>query len=68
MAITHSDFLQQVRDYTEVGSTVLSDSLIQRFIRSVELDIAGKVDYDDTRKYATSTFTAGNRVVSILDS
>ena len=53
MAITHSDFLQQVRDYTEVGSTVLSDSLIQRFIRSVELDIAGKVDYDDTRKYAT---------------
>ena len=65
MAITHSDFLQQVRDYTEVGSTVLSDSLIQRFIRSVELDIAGKVDYDDTRKYATSTFTAGNRAVSI---
>tara|TARA_Y100000816_G_scaffold286965_1_gene268913 strand:- start:487 stop:1149 length:663 start_codon:yes stop_codon:yes gene_type:complete len=65
MAISHSDFLQQVRDYTEVGSTVLSDSLIQRFIRSVELDIAGKVDYDDTRKYATSTFTAGNRAVSI---
>ena len=65
MAITHSDFLQQVRDYTEVGSTVLSDSLIQRFIRSVELDIAGKVDYDDTRKYATSNFTAGNRADSI---
>ena len=65
MAISHSAFLTQVRDYTEVGSSVLSDSIIQEFIRSVELDIAGKVDYDDTRKYATSTFTAGNRAVSM---
>ena len=65
MAITHSDFLTQVRNYTEVDSNVLSDSIIQDFIRSVELDVAGKVDYDDLRKYATSTFTAGNRYVSI---
>ena len=65
MAITHSNFLTQVRDYTEVSSTVLSDSIIQGFIRNVELDIAGKVDYDDLRKYATSTFTAGNRYVSL---
>ena len=65
MAITHANFLTQVRDYTEVGSSVLSDSIIQNFIRSVELDIAGKVDYDYLRKYATSTFTAGNRAVSI---
>ena len=65
MAITHSDFLTQVRNYTEVSSTVLSDSQIQEFIRNVELDIAGKVDYDDLRKYATSTFTAGNRAVSM---
>ena len=65
MAITHSDFLTQVRNYTEVSSTVLSDSQIQEFIRNVELDIAGKVDYDDLRKYATSVFTAGNRAVSM---
>ena len=65
MSITHSDFLTQVRDYTEVGSSVLTDSIIQNFIRHVELDVAGKVDYDDLRKYATSTFTAGNRAVSI---
>ena len=65
MAITHSNFLTQVRDYTEVSSTVLSDSIIQGFIRNVELDVAGKVDYDDLRKYATSTFTAGNRYVSL---
>ena len=61
MAITHANFLTQVRNYTEVDANVLSDSIIQDFIRNVELDVAGKVDYDDLRKYATSTFTAGNR-------
>ena len=65
MSITHSNFLTQVRDYTEVDSNVLTDSIIQNFIRSVELDVAGKVDYDDLRKYATSNFTAGNRYVSL---
>jgi len=65
MSITHANFLTQVRDYTEVDSNVLTDSIIQEFIRSVELDVAGKVDYDDLRKYATSNFTAGNRAVSL---
>ena len=65
MAITHSDFLTQVRNYTEVASNVLTDSQLGIFIRNVELDIAGKVDYDDLRKYATSTYNAGNRAVSL---
>jgi hypothetical protein len=63
MAITYANFLTQVRNYTEVDSNVLTDAIIQDFIKSVELDIAGKVDYDDLRKYATSNFTAGNRYV-----
>ena len=65
MAITHSSFLTQVRNYTEVDANVLTDAIIQDFIRSVELDVAGKVDYDDLRKYSTSNFTAGNRYVSL---
>ena len=65
MAISFSDFLTQVRDYTEVDSSVLTDSIIQGFIRAVELDIVGKVDYDDLRKYSTSNFTSGNRYVSL---
>ena len=65
MAITYADFLTQVRNYTEVDSNVLTDAIIQDFIRSVELDIAGKVDYDDLRKYSTSNFTASNRYVSL---
>ena len=61
MAITYSDFLTQVRNYTEVDSNVLTDTIIGQFIRNVELNIAGTVDYDDTRKYATSSFTANKR-------
>ena len=65
MAISYSNFLTQVRNYTEVDSNVLSDTILDQFIRNIELDIAGKVDYDDIRKYATSAFTSGNRAVSM---
>ena len=65
MAITHGDFLTQVRNYTEVDSNVLTDSLIDQFITNTELDIASKVDYDDLRKFSNSNFTAGNRAVSL---
>ena len=65
MAISYSNFLTQLRNYTEVDSSVLTDSILDQFIRNTELDIAGKVDYDDLRKYSTSTFTASNRYVSL---
>ena len=65
MAISYSNFLTQVRNYTEVDSSVLTDSILDQFIRNTELDIAGKVDYDDLRKYSNSTFTASNRYVSL---
>ena len=65
MAITYTNFLTQVRNYTEVSSSVLSDTLLDQFIRNTELDIAGKVDYDDLRKFSNSNFTASNRAVSL---
>ena len=65
MAITHANFLTQVRNYTEVDSNVLSDTLIDQFIRNSELDIAGKVDYDDLRKYATTSTIASQRYLSM---
>jgi|TARA_R100000479_G_scaffold28606_1_gene11020 hypothetical protein len=65
MAITYTNFLTQVRNYTEVTSSVLSDTLLDQFIRNTELDIAGKVDYDDLRKFSNSSFTASNRAVSL---
>ena len=65
MAITYSDFLTQVRNYTEVDSNVLSDSIIDQFIRDAELRIANEVDYDDTRKYSTSTTVASQRYLNM---
>ena len=65
MAITPANFLTQVRNYTEVDSNVLSDTLIDQFIRNAELDIAGKVDYDDLRKYATTSTIASQRYLSM---
>ena len=65
MAITYTNFLTQVRNYTEVDSNVLTDALLDQFIRNTELEIAGAVDYDDLRKYSNSTTTASNRYVSM---
>jgi len=65
MAITYSNFLTQIRNYTEVDSNVLSDALLDQLISNTELDIAGKVDYDDLRKYATSSFISGQRYLSL---
>ena len=66
MSITHANFLTQVRNYTEVDSNVLSDTLLDQFIRNTELDIAGKVDYDDIRKYVTGT-TGTQRYLNVPD-
>ena len=55
----------QVRNYTEVDSNVLTDTLLDEFIRNVELDLASKVDYDDLRKYATTSTIASQRYLSM---
>jgi hypothetical protein len=62
MAITFSELVTKVRDYTEVDSTVLTDSIVDGFINDVELTISRAVDgMDVDRKYSTSAFTASNR-------
>jgi hypothetical protein len=64
MAITYTAFLTQVRNYTEVDSNVLSDTLLDQFIRQTELEVAGAVDYDDLRKYVTANFVTGQRYLN----
>ena len=64
MAITYTAFLTQVRNYTEVDSNVLSDTLLDQFIRQTELEVAGAVDYDYLRKYATANFVTGQRYLN----
>tara|TARA_Y100000593_G_scaffold54865_1_gene102536 strand:+ start:2300 stop:2989 length:690 start_codon:yes stop_codon:yes gene_type:complete len=52
--MTFAELLQKVRDYTEVGSAVLTDSILQSMIRDAELRIFREVDADYTREYATA--------------
>jgi len=65
MAISYAQFLTQIRNYTEVGDTTLTDTLIEQFLTNVELNVAGKVDYDDLRKYSTSNFITTQRYISM---
>ena len=65
MAYTLSNLQTDIRNYTEVSSTVLTDSIVNTFIVNAENKIYREVDSDDNRFYATSTLITGNRYVTI---
>ena len=58
--MTYAELLQKVRDYTEVGSSVLTDSIIQGMIIDAENRIFREVDADYTREYATANVNIGS--------
>ena len=57
---TYTELVTQIRDYTEVDSTVLTDSIIGSMIRDAELRIFREVDADYTREYATANLNTGS--------
>ena len=61
---TLANLQTDIRNYTEVGSTVLSDTILERIIKNAEQTIFRAVDMDDERFYATSNCIIGNRYVS----
>ena len=65
MAYTLANLRTDIRNYTEVDSTVLSDSILDTFIRNAENKIYREADNDDNRFYSTSNLTIGNRYVTI---
>ena len=65
MAYTLANLQTDLRNYTEVDSTVLSDSVISTFIKNAENKIYREADNDDNRFYDTSNLTIGNRYVTI---
>jgi len=66
--MTYAELLQKVRDYTEVGSTVLTDSIIQGMIRDAELRIFREVDADYTREYATANLNINSPYLDLPSS
>ena len=65
MAYTLTNLQDDIRDYTEVDSSVLSNSILNTIIKNAENRIYREVDSDDNRFYATSNLQAGNRYVTI---
>jgi len=56
--ISFSDLRTQIRSYTEVSSTVLSDSVIENIVLNAEYRIFRDVPLDAYRKTATDNFVA----------
>jgi len=65
MAYTFQNLKTDVREYTEVDDTVLTDAILTTFAKNAENRIYRESDSDDNRFYATSTLSSGNRFVTI---
>ena len=63
--MNYSELLTNVRNYTEVDSNVLSNSVINVFITNVQNKIAREIDLDEQRRYATTTSTANNAFIDV---
>ena len=65
MAYTLTNLQDDIRNYTEVDSNVLSTGVLNTIIKNAENRIYREVDSDDNRFYATSNLQSGNRYVTI---
>ena len=65
MAYTFANLKTDLRSYTEVDDTVLTDAICSTITKNAENRIYREADNDDNRFYATSTLTVGNRYVTI---
>ena len=63
--MNYSELLTNVRNYTEVDSNVLSNSIINVFITNVENKVDRAIDSDSQRRYATTTCTANNAFLDV---
>ncbi len=65
MAYTLTNLQDDIRSYTEVDDSVLSNTLLTTVIKNAENKIYRDADSDDNRFYATSNLVSGNRYVTI---
>lgn len=67
MAYTLSNLETDIRNYTEVDSTVFTTSILNPIIVNAENKIYRAIDTDQSAYYATSNLVIGNRYVTIPD-
>ena len=61
--MTYTELVQKIRDYTEVTSTVLTDTIVNGFIQDAEFRILRDVDSDNNRRYVSAQLVAGSRFI-----
>ena len=61
--MTYAELVQKIRDYTEVSSNVLTDSITNDIIRDAELRIMRDVDIDANKRYVTAQVISGTRFI-----
>ena len=61
--MTYDELKTKIRDYTEVGSTVLSDTILNGVINDAEFRIFRDIDSDNNRRYATANLIASTRFI-----
>jgi len=54
-----------IRQYSEVDSNVLSDSILDTIVQQVEDKLFREIQIDAYRQYATTSMTTGNRYISV---
>jgi hypothetical protein len=65
--MNYSELVSNVRNYAEVESEVLTDSLVNTFIVNIENRIQREIDIDAFRKFQFSSFTIGSPFVTMPD-
>jgi len=65
MSYTLANLQDDIRNYTEVDDSVLSNTILTTVIKNAENRIYRDADSDDNRFYATSNLVSGNRYVTI---
>ena len=63
--MTYDELVTNIRNYTEVGSNVFTESVINTFITMAENQILREIDLDVFKLEATGTLTGANRFLSI---
>lgn len=63
--MNYTELLSNVRNYTEVGSDVLTDAILNVFIINTENKVQKQLDLDAFRKFATSSFTIGSPFITL---
>ena len=63
--MNYSELVSNVRNYAEVESEVLTDSLVNTFIVNIENRIQREIDIDAFRKFQFSSFTIGSPFITV---